>query len=137
MAVPIMLKTDQNTDIPEGNTALMEFILTDYDHVTPVPVSAVDTATLTLYHNDTGDIINERDDVDVKSKLDSNGKFSMILDADDNVVIATGDNVDSEVHSALITITATGAEGAIVFKREFWMTILNQRKVPNYEEPEE
>jgi len=132
-----MLKTDQNNDIPDGNTALMEFTLTDYDHTTPVPVSSVDTATLTLYHNDTGAIINSRDDVDVKSKLDANGKFSMILDADDNVMIATGDNVDSEVHSALITITATGAEGAIVFKREFWMTILNQQRVPNYEESEE
>jgi len=132
-----MLKTDQNTDIPEGNTALMEFTLTDYDHTTPVPVSSVDTATLTLYHNDTGVIINEREDVNVKGYLDADGKFSMILEADDNVMLAAGDAVDSEVHVALITITATGVEGAIVFKREFWMTILNQRQVPNYEEPEE
>lgn len=131
MAIPILLKTDDNTDVPEGNTALMEFTLVDYDGTTPVPVSSIDTATLSLLNNDTSVIINSRDGVDVKSKLDGSGRFAMILDAADNVILGNSDTVDKEVHVALITITAAGSEGSIVFKREFWITIVNQRKVPN------
>lgn len=118
-------------EVPQGNTCLIEFTLTDYDGVTPVSVAAVTAATLTLLDKDTDAIINERSAVDVRTKLGTNGRFSMLLSADDNVIVNPDERVDEEVHVALITITAAGAEAPITFKREFWITVLNQREVAN------
>ncbi len=127
--MPTPVKITQK--VPQGNTCLLEFTLVDYDGETPVSVDNVTSATMTLLDKDTNTIINSREDVDVIGDIDTNGRFSRLLSAADNIIINTDERVDQEVHVALITVTASGPEADIVFKREFWVTVLNQREVPN------
>ena len=104
MAVPIQV----SGDVPQGNSCLLYFVLTDYDQTTRVSVDNITTATMTLVNHDTGEVINGREDVDVKSSIDSNGVFSHLLTAEDNQIQAQDERLTDETHVAVVTFTATG-----------------------------
>lgn len=127
--MPTPIKITQ--EVPQGNTCLLEFTLVDYDGETPVSVDNITSATMTLLDKDSNEVINSREDVDVSGNVDTSGRFSRLLTAADNVILNADEKVDKETHVALITIQASGAEQPITFKREFWVTVLNQREVPN------
>jgi hypothetical protein len=127
MPIPI----EVSGDVPQGNTCLLYFILYDYDGTTPVSVDNIITATMTLYDHSSGAVINSRTNVNVKGSFNQTGIFSHLLTADDNQIQAQNEKLTYEKHVAVLTVAATGATDAITFKREFWITIINQQHVPN------
>ncbi len=131
MPIPI----EVSGDVPQGNSCLLHFEIKDYDGTTAVSVANIVTATMTLYNHDTGLVINAREDVDVKSSIDTNGIFSHLLTGDDNQIIAVGERMPHEKHVAVVTFTATGPTENIEFKREFWIKVINQQHVTNYVAP--
>lgn len=131
MAIPITV----SGDVPQDNSCLLYFEITDYDNVTPVSVDNITTATMTLKVHDSGAVINSREDVDVKGSIDTGGIFSHLLTDEDNQIQAQDERLKEEKHVAIITIVATGATHNIQFKREFWINVVNQQHVTNYVAP--
>ena len=127
MPIPI----EVSGDVPQGNSCLLYFEIKDYDHTTAVSVLNIVTATMSLYNHDTGSVINSREDVDVKSSINTNGIFSHLLTGDDNQIQATGERIKHEKHIAVVKFTATGPTDNIEFEREFWIKVINQQHVAN------
>lgn len=127
MPVPI----EVSGEVPQGNSCILHFPLTDYDKATPVSKDAISTATMTLYNNDTHEVINGREDVDVLPNFDTDGNFDFLLTGDDNQIQAASEISKKEIHVAVISITAAGATDDIEFVREFWITVVNQTHVAN------
>ena len=115
--------------VPDGNTPLLTMNLKDTDG-SAVTAGNVNTATMSLVLNDTGTVINDREAVDVKNKIDENGLFKMLLEEAD-CQFYSDDRLDEELHVARIRITADGVEGPIVIDRTFRFKIINQKHVPN------
>lgn len=127
MTIPIIVQGD----IPQGNSRDLEFQL-QYDPDTPLVLSNIQTATMSLYlHDYDGAIINNRTEVDVKGSISSAGFFSHPLSAEDNQMQCVGERIEKEIHVAVITIVATGVNGDETLKRSLFITIVNQQHVAN------
>ena len=128
MAIPIEVVGD----VPQKNSCLFEFPLTDYDSTTPVVKANIQTATMSIFLNDRqGRVINDFLDEDVIDDFDANGNFARILTAADNQIQVGNVGVKEELHAAVVTIVATGVSGNIELEREMLITVVNQRHVPN------
>ena len=125
--------TKRDAVVPQGNSCILRFPLTDYDRQTPVPQANIATATMTLLDDDTGEVINEREAVNIKSNFDDNGWCSITLTADDNVIVSDREDITEEVHVAVIRVSASGAEQPISLVRELGFKVGNQTHVPNEE----
>jgi len=124
-------ETGKMAVVPQGCTSLLTFSLRDYDRLKTVGQSQIDTATMTLIDHDSGGIIGEQEDIDVKNCFDSNGTFKKIVSANYNNIISSSERITEELHIAKITVKATGEDGAIVETREFHFMVGNQIHVPN------
>jgi len=94
---------------------------------TPIPGSALLTATLTLYTEEDDDltIINSRDHVDILSMIDEDGVFTFALDPEDMAILE--DDLLIERHRALIEWTwPLGQRGSY----EIRIVVSNAAKVP-------
>ena len=126
-----MVPIEVEGDVPQANTCLLYFPLTDYDGVEPVSVDNVSSLTMNLFVDDTKELIGDADR-DVKNSLNQAGIFAHVLTAADNQIISDSEAITEQKHTAVIKIVGTGAESrAITFEREFAITILNQKHVAN------
>lgn len=125
-----MIPIEVSGDVPQANTCLLYFSLTDYDGATPVSVDNVTAMTMTIYVHDTKERIGAADR-DVKNSLNAAGVFAHILTADDNQIISADERLTEQTHVAVIKITGTGAVHPITFERDFKITIINQEHVDN------
>jgi hypothetical protein len=74
----------------------------------PIPGSSLTTATFTLYsETDPFDIINSRDDFDIKALVNGSGVLTLPLDPADMAIVEdhSTDGVVTEYHRALIEWT--------------------------------
>lgn len=127
MPIPIIV----SGEVAQGNSCDLEFQL-EYDPVTPIALSNIQTAIMRLVHHDSREtFINNRTDVDVKGSFSATGYFSHPLTAEDNQMHPVGERRKKEIHVAVITIVATGDNGDEIFEREFWITVVNQQHVQN------
>jgi hypothetical protein len=107
----------------EGATALIEGKLVDAPG-DPIDGTALTTLTLTLYDEDTDEIINSRDDSDIKNtgggSVDASGNFSLLLAPADMPIQTSSKR--REQHIALVEWSyPTGNKGA----QEFAFTVVN------------
>lgn len=107
----------------EGATALIEGDLVD-EQGQAIDGTALTTLTLTLYDEDTDDIINNRDGVNILNtgggSVDANGNFSLELAIADMVIVTSSKR--REQHIALVEWTyPTGKGGA----QEFAFQVIN------------
>ena len=103
---------------------------------TAIPLANITTMVLTLYDVASGDIINSRDDQDVKNTNNvtinaTSGLLTWAMQADDNPIVddaGTSEVGDRENHKALFeyTGTFTGSPG----KHVALISVLNLGKVP-------
>lgn len=127
MAIPIIV----SGDVPQGCSKDLEFQL-EYDPVTPLSLSNIQSATMRLVLHDSREtIINNRTNVDIKGSINATGYVSHQLTAEDNQMLKAGERRKEETHVAVITIIATGDNGDETLERELWITIVNQQHVRN------
>jgi hypothetical protein len=110
--------------IPERTTQKLTFTLKD-EAGAAIPGSSLTTCTLTLYDLATGTIINSRDDVDVKSNVDSAGLFSFTFALADMAIQDSTLAVETHV----VLIEWTYASGAKRGSYEAELTVRNVSKV--------
>jgi len=121
--------------VKEGSSATVRFKVyesaADRDAGNPMPIGSLDTLSVTLYDEQTGTIINDREDVDSK---DANwGTFDTDTDeavlefepADNPIVTASE---ELERHVLEITATYTAASGQRTVKDEIIFTVENLTK---------
>lgn len=118
------LKID-TTSVNEGSTCKIEFTLEDYNGVA-ISVANISTAVFTLIDRRTGEVINSRTDVDVKSYFNTLGEFSYTLTADDNVIYNRNRKRKPEPfeeHIFCITITAVVSSESISLKENITIKV--------------
>lgn len=97
-----------------------------------IPAGSLDELVATLYDEKSGDLLNERDHVDVLNAnggtVDVNGVFSMRLDADDMVIV--NDARASELHICLLEWKYTVAFQQFEGKAEIAFMVKNLVRVP-------
>ena len=131
MPTPIIVTDKGGNNVPQKTGCILSFPLTDYDKETPVPVSAITAATMTLLIEGSGEVIGSHEDEDVRLNFNEDGIFEYYLSGDDNQIFSAKELIDSETHVAVVHVTATGAEGELEVTRELWFKVDNQRHVPN------
>jgi len=109
----------------ENSSCRLSFQLTDFDG-TGV---AVTTATMTLKDYASGDIINERENIDVSSYFDDSGNFEMTFSGDDNPIIDSASNPKYELHLAIFTITVVSGEVTYDFSESVMIKVENLKYV--------
>ena len=114
----------------EGTGAIYTATLKDADSVV-IPSANISTITLTLYNVADGEIINSREDQDVKNTNNvvinaTSGLLTWTMQAADNPISDT--SLDWEHHRALFefTFSGTGTPG----KHESQIMTCNLNKVP-------
>jgi len=94
--------------VTEDSTAVYEATLTDEDKV-QIPKSLMNTLVLTLHDIKSGSIINSRNGQNVfdlnNVTIATDGKITWIIQAVDNIIVATVDLPAFEVHKALFELT--------------------------------
>jgi hypothetical protein len=116
----------------EGTGAVYTATLEDADG-TAIPLANLTTITLTLYDVTSGDIINSREDQDVKNTNNvtvnaTSGLLTWAMQAADNPIVNEATDVgEREEHKALFefTFSGTGSPGTHVAK----ISVLNLGKV--------
>lgn len=96
----------QEYEILEGATTRISGVITEEDHVTPIPGSVLDTFTLTLWDEDANEtvIINARDVLNANNSIvDEDGNFIILLDPADVPIL--NDDLPFERHPLLLTWT--------------------------------
>lgn len=93
---------------------------------TPIPGTSLTTATLTLYDEETGIIINSRTDVDIKANISALGVLAFELLPADNAIVKPAR--PEETHVALIEFTYSS--GTKRGQHEISFTVVNSSRVP-------
>lgn len=110
----------------EANSVPLEFqlysVYTD-ETKTKMSKSAITSAQLTLRDDETGAVINGRENLDVLDKIDATGLFHMALTPEDNVIVTA--TKDEEIHVATVTIVWTSADGQMTTKDEVNIHVRN------------
>ena len=89
------------------------------------PGAQLTTLTVTLYNQETGLVINGRQDFDIKPFVDGAGVLTWDMDIADQPIM--DDSKVSEVHVALVKCTYPTNKG---FKQEVRFTVRNLAQVP-------
>jgi hypothetical protein len=113
------------TEVNEGSTAWLYYTLKDQNGIA-VSVSNIGTATLSLYDRDSGDVINSRSSVNVKSCYNSSGHFEFKLTPADNV-IKNANVGPHEIHYAVIVTTIVQGGETDTHVETFIIKVLNQK----------
>jgi len=106
--------------VPERSTAIFSGRIVDQDGEGFRPESLL----MTLYDMPTGQIINERRDVDVTSCVDAEGGFELELEPADNVIIGTG---PEEYHALMLTWSWDGSQR--ISRQEIRFRVVNLAQV--------
>lgn len=119
-------------EIPEGASADGSALLKDQDG-NPITQAMIDSLVGTLYDEKSGEILNERDHVDVFADLDgavdAEGELTLKLNGDDNAIV--DDTRDLEQHILLLEWTWTDPDAVTRDgKAEIAFIVRNLAKVP-------
>lgn len=118
-----------SNDLPEQTSARLTGIVKDLAGV-PIPGSAFDTFTATLYLKGAGTIVNAWDDVDILNEnggsIDENGLFTLDFDPEDMPMITA--NFTKETHAVLLTWTYN--DGATTGRAEVLFPVHSLQHVP-------
>lgn len=112
--------------VKEGNSCVLRFTLDDEGD--PIPDTAISSAYLTLIDAMTGDIINNRDYLDVSSYIDGSGVFTFNLTGDDNIIWNEGAQPE-ELHIVIFEATALSGVNSLSLKEEIGIIVQN---LPHY-----
>lgn len=126
----MVVKAQTNTKFPnQDSSGFLTFRLNDPHTGQLIPTANIQTATLRLVNKSDGAVINgrtgERPEDVVADKFVSAGIFEMMLDPEDNVIMATNEVPNEEIHVAIVTIVATTEKGAMTLKEEIELTVMN------------
>lgn len=127
----IILDADSQV-IKQGSNSIVGFSAGDLKDVngTTVTSDLIESATLTLSDLQTQAVINGRQDVDVKTYLDSEGNFSFELLPADNVVVSEDSNVRFEYHVVTLKFVSIAPDSRSL-NFEIWIVVQNLRQVTN------
>jgi hypothetical protein len=121
-------------DVPERATVRLTTTLRDLDEQ-PLLLSAIDTVTLTLYNDRTGEIVNGRLRDDIKNSnggtVSSGGGLTLRLDPEDTVII--DDEKASELRVAQILWTWTEDSVEHQGTAEIAFIVRNLQQIPEEE----
>lgn len=112
--------------VKEGNSCILRLVLDDEGD--PIPDTAITSARLTLLDATTGDVINNRDYVDVASSIDGSGVFTFNLTSDDNVMWNDGTQAE-ELHVVVFEATALSGVNDLSVREEIGIIVQN---LPHY-----
>lgn len=115
MTCETLCDTPFETCVEQGGTFEYSAVLKDEDGV-EVPLASLTSLTLRLTNQADGEVINDRDDEDVKNVNGgtyhaTSGALTMRFSADDNPITEDGAEKRRETHVAMFTATwATGSK---------------------------
>lgn len=122
-------------DCDEQTTFDVDVLLLD-ENGDPVPLSAVSAITMTLIEVESGEIVNDREQQDVKNTNDctytaETGEFVWSVQTEDTAIVGITKPGSREKHEA--TFTATWGDG----KQIHWVVLLQVMNLRSISTPED
>lgn len=105
----------------------------DGDYIVDTDSSTNEVVILTTYVAETfvGTETIHRYEVDISGNFDEDGKFIMVLAAEDNPIVSSSSLLAEEIHIATIKVVANNGVDDIVLVQNVWITVENLKFVPS------